>query len=339
MKKTPIIFILLLAVMAGMFAVNLFFGSVHLDAGEVMGALLGRDSESVTSFVVVESRLPQAITAMLCGGGLAVSGLMLQTIFHNPLADPSILGVNSGASLGVAFVMLVLGGSFAAANSTLGGFMLIVAAAFVGAVCIIALLLLFSRYVRGNITLLIVGIMISYLTSSVISLLNYSATEQGVHSYIVWGLGNFGGIGLKNMPMFAGAMLLCIGLAVTLIKPLNALHLGTAYARNLGVSITRTRTFILIVTGLIAAVTTAFCGPISFIGLAVPHMVRMVSRTANHRTLVPMTLLAGAILGLVCNWLCALPSDGTTVPINVITPFFGVPIILYVLLPRHKGSQ
>ena len=339
MKKTPIIFILLLAVMAGMFAVNLFFGSVHLDAGEVMGALLGRDSESVTSFVVVESRLPQAITAMLCGGGLAVSGLMLQTIFHNPLADPSILGVNSGASLGVAFVMLVLGGSFAAANSTLGGFMLIVAAAFVGAVCIIALLLLFSRYVRGNITLLIVGIMISYLTSSVISLLNYSATEQGVHTYIVWGLGNFGGIGLKNMPMFAGAMLLCIGLAVTLIKPLNALHLGTAYARNLGVSITRTRTFILIVTGLIAAVTTAFCGPISFIGLAVPHMVRMVSRTANHRTLVPMTLLAGAILGLVCNWLCALPSDGTTVPINVITPFFGVPIILYVLLPRHKGSQ
>ena len=338
MKKTPIIFILLLAVMAGMFAVNLFFGSVHLDAGEVMGALLGRDSESVTSFVVVESRLPQAITAMLCGGGLAVSGLMLQTIFHNPLAEPSILGVNSGASLGVAFVMLVLGGSFAAANSTLGGFMLIVAAAFVGAVCIIALLLLFSRYVRGNITLLIVGIMISYLTSSVISLLNYSATEQGVHSYIVWGLGNFGGIGLKNMPMFAGAMLLCIGLAVTLIKPLNALHLGTAYARNLGVSITRTRTFILIVTGLIAAVTTAFCGPISFIGLAVPHMVRMVSRTANHRTLVPMTLLAGAILGLVCNWLCALPSDGTTVPINVITPFFGVPIILYVLLPRHKGS-
>ena len=339
MKKTPLIFILLLAVMAGMFAVNLFFGSVHLDAGEVMGALLGRDSESVTSFVVVESRLPQAITAMLCGGGLAVSGLMQQTIFHNPLADPSILGVNSGASLGVAFVMLVLGGSFAAANSTLGGFMLIVAAAFVGAVCIIALLLLFSRYVRGNITLLIVGIMISYLTSSVISLLNYSATEQGVHSYIVWGLGNFGGIGLKNMPMFAGAMLLCIGLAVTLIKPLNALHLGTAYARNLGVSITRTRTFILIVTGLIAAVTTAFCGPISFIGLAVPHMVRMVSRTANHRTLVPMTLLAGAILGLVCNWLCALPSDGTTVPINVITPFFGVPIILYVLLPRHKGSQ
>ena len=338
MNKSTYALVFLLTFMVIMFVINLFFGSIHLDASEVMDALMGKGGDSVTRFVVIESRLPQALTAMLCGAGLAVSGLMLQTIFHNPLADPSILGVNSGASLGVAFVMLVLGGTFAAANSTLSGFLLIVAAAFVGAICIIALLLLFSHYVRGNITLLIVGIMISYLTSSIISLLNYSATEQGVHSYIVWGLGNFGGIGLKNMPMFAGAMLLCIALAVTLIKPLNALHLGSAYARNLGVSIKRTRMLILIVTGLIAAVSTAFCGPISFIGLAVPHMVRMMSRTANHRTLVPMTLLTGAILGLVCNWLCALPSNGTTVPINVITPFFGVPIILYVLLPKHKTS-
>ena len=169
-------------------------------------------------------------------------------------------------------------------------------------------------------------------------MLNYSATEQGVHSYIVWGLGNFGGIGLKNMPMFAGAMLLCIGLAVTLIKPLNALQLGSAYARNLGINLQRTRTTLLITTGLIAAIATAFCGPISFIGLAVPHMVRLMSRTANHRVLVPMTLLAGAIIGLVCNWLCALPSDGTTIPINVITPFFGVPIILYVLLQKRHSN-
>ena len=338
MNKTTLSFFLLILLAVVMFVVNLFFGSIHLDAADVMNALLGRDSESVTSFVVVQSRLPQAITALLCGAGLAVSGLMLQTIFHNPLADPSILGVNSGASLGVAFVMLVLGGSFAAANTTLSGFLLIVMAAFIGAICIIGLLLLFSRYVKGNITLLIVGIMVSYLTSSVISLLNYSATEQGVHSYIVWGLGNFGGIGLKNMPMFAGAMLLCIGLAVTLIKPLNALQLGSAYARNLGINLQRTRTTLLITTGLIAAIATAFCGPISFIGLAVPHMVRLMSRTTNHRVLVPMTLLAGAIIGLVCNWLCALPSDGTTIPINVITPFFGVPIILYVLLQKRHSD-
>ena len=336
MKNHTLTFSLLVVSMVAMFAVNLFFGSIHLEASEVMSALLGHNGNSVTSFVVIESRLPQALTAMLCGAGLAVSGLMLQTIFHNPLADPSILGVNSGASLGVAFVMLVLGGSFAATNSTLSGFLLIVLAAFIGAICIIGLLLLFSRYVKGNITLLIVGIMVSYLTSSVISLLNYSATEQGVHSYIIWGLGNFGGIGLKNMPMYAGTMLLCLGLSVTLVKPLNALQLGSSYARNLGINIQQTRTTLLVVTGLIAATATAFCGPISFIGLAVPHMVRLLSRTANHRVLVPMTILTGAVVGLFCNWLCTLPTDGSTIPINVITPFFGVPIILYVLIPKRE---
>lgn len=328
--------LLLLLILIAMLGINLFFGSIHLDAGEVLSALLGKEQNDVTRFVVIESRLPQAITAMLCGAGLAVSGLLMQTIFHNPLADPSILGVNSGASLGVAFVMLVLGGSFATANSTLNGFLLIVAAAFLGAALIIALLLIFARFVRGNITLLIAGIMVSYLTSSVISLLNYSATEQGVHSYIVWGLGNFGGIGLKNMPMFAGSLLLCIGMAVMLIKPLNALQLGASYARNLGVNIQRTRSWLLVVTGLIAAITTAFCGPVSFIGLAVPHMVRLMCRIANHRVLVPLTLLTGAIIGLLCNWLCALPADGTTIPINVVTPFFGVPVIVYVLLPKRS---
>lgn len=335
MKNPALLSALLLLTMLSMFMVNLFFGSIHLDFGEVLLSLLGRNEDSVTRFVVIESRLPQAITALLCGAGLAVSGLLLQTVFHNPLADPSILGVNSGASLGVAFVMLVLGGSLAAEGSTIGGFLLIVAAAFSGAICIIMLLLLFSRYVKGNTTLLIAGIMVSYLTSSVISLLNYSATEQGVHSYIIWGLGNFGGIGLKNMPMFAGALLLCIGLTITLIKPLNALQLGSSYARNLGVNIRRTRSMLLVVTGFIAAITTAFCGPISFIGLAVPHIVRLICRTANHRVLVPLTLLTGAIVGLFCNWLCTLPADGTTIPINVVTPFFGVPVIVYVLLPKR----
>lgn len=322
-----------------LFVVNIFFGSIHLPADQVLDALVGNGGDSVTSFVVVQSRLPQAITAVLCGAGLAVSGLMLQTVFHNPLADPSILGVNSGASLGVAFVMLVLGGTFATANATLGGFFLIVAAAFGGAILIILLLLVFANYVKGNVSLLIVGIMISYLTSSVISLLNYSATEQGVHSYIIWGLGNFGGISLKTMPLFATAMLVCIALSIALIKPLNAWQLGSAYARNLGISIRGTRVMLLIVTGLIAAISTAFCGPISFIGLAVPHIVKLISNSANHRVLVPMTLLAGAILGLLCNWMCSLPSDGTTIPINVVTPFFGVPVILYILLPKRKAGE
>lgn len=317
-----------------LFALNIFFGSIHLPMGEVWAALMGSADNETISFIVVQSRLPQALTALLCGAALAASGLMMQTVFQNPLADPSILGVNSGASLGVAIVMLLLGGSVVTMGTMLSGFLLIVLSAFVGAFVIIALLLMFANFVRTNLTLLIVGIMISYVTSSVISLLNYSATEQGVHSYVMWGLGNFGGVSMKTMPLFATAMLGCIMWCVLMIKPLNALLLGTNYAENLGINIRRTRTWILIATGLVSAIVTAFCGPISFIGLAVPHMARIVSRTANHRVLLPTTLLLGANLGLLCNWICALPTDGTLIPLNVVTPFFGVPVILYVLLKR-----
>ncbi len=315
---------------------NIFFGSIHIDAAKVWGALTGAKADEVAQFVVVESRLPQAITALLAGAGLAVCGLMLQTVFHNPLADPSILGVNSGASLGVAVVMLVMGGSVAAAGTTLSGFILIVMAAFVGALLIITLLLIFSTFVKNNLTLLIVGIMISYVTSSVISLLNYSATEQGVHSYIIWGLGNFNGVGLRGLPFYAGSLALCMILSLTLIKPLNTLLLGSSYALNLGTNLVRTRTMMLILTGLIAAVITAFCGPISFIGLAVPHIARMLSRTANHRILMPLTLLLGADISLLCALICTLPADGTLIPLNVITPLFGVPVILYVLLSKRE---
>lgn len=315
---------------------NIFFGSIHIDAAKVWGALTGAKADEVAQFVVVESRLPQAITALLAGAGLAVCGLMLQTVFHNPLADPSILGVNSGASLGVAVVMLVMGGSVAAAGTTLSGFILIVMAAFVGALLIITLLLIFSTFVKNNLTLLIVGIMISYVTSSVISLLNYSATEQGVHSYIIWGLGNFNGVGLRGLPFYAGSLAVCMILSLTLIKPLNTLLLGSSYALNLGTNLVRTRTMMLILTGLIAAVITAFCGPISFIGLAVPHIARMLSRTANHRILMPLTLLLGADISLLCALICTLPADGTLIPLNVITPLFGVPVILYVLLSKRE---
>lgn len=334
MKYPTLLIILMVVLLGALFALNIFSGSIDLPLGDVAAALFGGCKNDTTRFIVVESRLPQALTAVLCGSTLAVSGLMLQTVFHNPLADPSILGVNSGASLGVAIVMLLLGGSVVTLGTVLSGFVLIILSAFVGALVIIFLLLTFANFVKNNITLLIVGIMISYVTSSVISLLNYSATEQGVHSYVMWGLGNFGGVSLKTMPYFGIAMTGCLVMSIMLIKPLNALLLGNQYAENLGIKIKRTRTLMLIITGLISAVVTAFCGPVSFIGLAVPHMARMVGRTANHRMLMPLTLLLGANLALLCNWLCTLPSDGTLIPLNVVTPFFGVPVILYVLLAR-----
>lgn len=335
MQRNSALFIVSGVLLILLFFGNIFFGSVHIAPIKVWAALTGGEVDEVVRFVVVESRLPQAMTALLAGAGLAVCGLMLQTVFHNPLADPSILGVNSGASLGVAVVMLVWGGSVTAAGMTLGGFLLIVMAAFVGALLIIALLLMFSTFMKNNLTLLIVGIMISYVTSSVISLLNYSATEQGVHSYIIWGLGNFNGVGLKGMPFYAGSLMLCMAGSLTLIKPLNTLLLGSAYARNLGTNLTLTRTWLLVLTGLIAAVVTAFCGPISFIGLAVPHIARMLSRSANHRILMPLTLLLGADISLLCALVCTLPANGALIPLNVITPLFGVPVILYVLL-AHK---
>lgn len=385
MRRIIALFIVVSVALILLFLGNIFFGSVHIPPESVWAALTGGEVDAVTQFVVIESRLPQAITALLAGASLSVSGLMLQTVFHNPLADPSILGVNSGASLGVAIVMLALGGSVSAAGgaldttvSTLGttgdalcamwnaagatestvktmkcavgtmgnavwgiisglsGFFLIVLAAFIGAMLIIILLLAFSKFVKSNLTLLIVGIMVGYVISSAISLLNYSATEQGVHSYIIWGLGNFNGVGLRGMPFYAISLVLCVILSLTLVKPLNTLLMGSSYARNLGTNLAHTRTKLLIVTGLIAAVVTAFCGPISFIGLAVPHIARMLSRCANHRTLMPLTLLIGADISLICALICTLPANGTLIPLNVITPLFGVPVILYVLLARRE---
>ena len=334
-RHTTMMFVLTSVATLMLFVLNIFSGSTDLPLADVARALMGSDTNYITHFIVIESRLPQALTALLCGATLAASGLILQTVFQNPLADPSILGVNSGASLGVAIVMLCLGGSVLTWGAALSGFVLVVMAAFVGALVIIAMLTILANHISNNIILLIAGIMISYVTSSIISLLNYYSTEQGVHSYVMWGLGNFGGVSLKIMPWFGSAMAVCIILCISLIKPLNALLLGARYAQNLGINIKRTRTIMLLVTGLVAALTTAFCGPISFIGLAVPHITRFMAHTANHRILIPLTLLVGATTGLACNWICTLPPDGTLIPLNVVTPLFGVPVILYVLL-RHR---
>ena len=334
MQRSTLLFCYGTVILVLLLASNLFCGAVSLPFAQTLKALTGSETETLAHFIVIESRLPQALTALLCGATLAGGGLILQTLFQNPLADTSILGVNSGASLGVAFVMLAMGSNVLSLGSALSGFLLIVTAAFLGATAIILLLLLFARYVRSNITLLIIGIMISYLASSVISLLNYSATEQGVYSYVMWGMGNFGGVSLGAMPWFAITMSVCLALCISLIKPLNALLLGTNYAENLGINIHRTRIIMLLGTGLISATATAFCGPISFIGLAVPHITRLISHTANNRTLMPLTLIFGAVTGLACNQLCSLPPDGTLIPLNVVTPLFGVPVILYVLIKR-----
>ena len=330
--------VLLIVTIVALFALSLLVGAIHIPASDVVAILTGSGEELRPSwrYIVLESRLPQAITATLCGGALAVSGLMLQTAFRNPLADPSIFGISSGAGLGVALVMLLLGGSMSVGAVSVSGFVAVIFSAFIGAMAVMTVIFAFSTMVRNNVMLLIIGIMIGYLSSSAISLLNFFATDEGVKSYMVWGMGSFGGVTMGHMPVFASITLVGIAGSLLLIKPLNALMLGDRYAENLGISVRRTRNGLLMVTGLLTAITTAFCGPVSFIGLVVPHVARLLLQTDNHRVLVPATILCGSATALLCNIICFLPGEHGVIPLGAVTPLMGAPVISYVIMQgRH----
>lgn len=336
MKRGYILFIVMLLVMAALFAANLLVGAVDIPASDVWGILCGDESAKLSwQYIVMESRLPQTVTALLCGSCLAVSGLMLQTAFRNPLAGPSIFGVNSGASLGVALVMLLMGGSVGVGSFTLTGFLAVLFAAFAGAMVVLLIVLAASAVVRNNVMLLIVGIMIGYIASSAIALLNFFATEEGVQSYMVWGMGNFGGVSSEQLPYFAIISIVALAISLMFIKPLNALLLGEQYAENLGFNVLRLRNLLLLVTGVLSAVATAFCGPVAFIGLAVPHIARLLLGSNNHRPLLPLTMLTGAVVALLCNLICVLPGDAGIIPLNAVTPLVGAPVIIYIIA-RHR---
>jgi iron complex transport system permease protein len=499
MKKTTIISITLVLAIVALFFANLAWGSVSIPLREVLSILAhpGVDMtpadsyypnetiESMSHYIVMESRLPNAITALLAGAALATSGLLLQTAFRNPLAGPDVFGISSGAALAVAVVMLAFGGNISIAGFsiggflsldglTIGGFLAILISAFAGAMLVMGIITLFSAMVRNQVVLLIIGIMVGYLASSGISLLNFFSSAEGMKSYMIWGMGNMGNVSMAEVPYFAtvtliglllslllvkplissgaalavavvmlafggnisiagfsiggflsldgltiggflailisafaGAMLvmgiitlfsamvrnqvvlLIIGimvgylassgisllnffssaegmksymiwgmgnmgnvsmaevpyfatvtligllLSLLLVKPLNALLLGEQYAENLGFNIRRLRILLLVVTGLLTAVVTAFCGPIAFIGLATPHIVRLLIRTDNHRQLLPLTMLMGSVIALLCNALCVLPAGGGIIPLNAVTPLFGAPVIIYVLVKRR----
>lgn len=287
--------------------------------------------------IVLQSRLPQAITALLAGASLATSGLLLQTLFRNPLAGPSILGISDGANLGVAAIMLYFGGTLGQFSDwPISGYMAVIIAAFAGACSILGLIIYFSAKVKNNVMLLIIGIMIGYLASSVISVLNYYSSTDRVHAFVMWGLGNFSGVSMEQIPFFAICSSLGLLLAILLIKPLNALLLGEMYAANLGIRIKPTRVAILLCTGVLTATTTAFCGPISFIGLAVPHIARLMLGSSNHKMLVPITMMTGACVALLCNMLMVVPGSDIILPLNAVTPMLGAPVIIYVIVNRKN---
>ena len=314
---------------------NLFVGAVDIPVSSVWRIMCGGDGANASwRFIVIESRLPQAVTALLAGGSLAVCGLMMQAVFRNPLADPSILGVSGGAGLGVALVVLLLGCGVPLGVAGLGGFVVIVLAAFVGAVAVMVLMLLFSGIVRSSAVLLIVGVMVGYLASSAIMLLNYFSSADGMRSYLLWGMGNFSSVSMDRLPVFASVSAVALSASALLVKPLNVLVLGQQYARNLGVDVRLLRNAVIAITGLLTALTTAFCGPVAFIGLAVPHLARLMLRTDDYRRLLPATILTGMVVALLCNLACTLPSGGV-LPVNALTPVVGAPVVLYIMLRKH----
>lgn len=336
MKRSVSIILLLVAGIIMLFAINLIVGSVRIPLADVCDILFDKfDGKESWKYIVMENRLPQALTAMLCGASLAVCGLMLQTAFRNPLAGPDVFGISSGAGLGVAIVMLFLGGSVSTTLFTVSGFLAILTSAFIGAIVVTMIILFLSTMVRNSVLLLIVGLMVGYVSSSAVALLNFFASEEGVKSYMVWGMGNFGGVSMDHMLLFALLCLVGIIASIFLIKPLNIMLLGTQYAESLGINIRQIRNLLLVTVGLLTAVTTAFCGPISFIGLAIPHISRLLFRTDNHQILLPGTVLTGAVIALFCNLVCYLPGELGIIPLNAVTPLIGAPVIIYVIIKRR----
>lgn len=342
--KRPVAFYMLL-IMASIFLfffLNLVLGSVSIPLRAVWNILWGTGNESVIwQNIIWKSRVPQALTALVAGAGLSVSGLQMQTVFRNPLAGPSVLGISSGASMGVAFVVLLSGSLGGVALSKLGfmGEIALTIAAIASSLSIMALIVFVSQKVRGNVTLLIIGVMIGYIANAVIGVLKFFSVEEDIRAYVIWGLGSFARVSGDQMTLFICIMVVLLPLSFLLVKTLNLLLLGDAYARNLGLNIKRARLLVITCSGVLVAIVTAYCGPIIFLGLAVPHLCRGMFRTSDHRILMPASLLAGASLALVCNLIARMPGFEGALPVNSVTALVGAPVVMSVLFNKRRNEM
>ena len=339
-RHTSLIMISVLVSIVLFAFLNLLLGTVKIPAADVLDILLGGgNGNEIWKNIIVKSRLPQALTAIFAGAGLSVAGLLMQTVFRNPLAGPSVLGISSGASLGVACVIL-LSGIFGQALSQLGFFgeFAITIAAIIGAMGVMGVIIFVSQKVKGNVTLLIIGVMIGYIATAVIGVLKFFSVEEDIRAYVIWGLGSFAKVSGGQMILFCSIMAILIPLSMFLIKTLNLLLLGDGYARNLGLNIKRARFFVILASGILIAVVTAYCGPISFLGLAVPHLCRGMFQTSDHRILMPASALVGAALALVCNLIARMPGFEGVLPVNSVTALIGAPIVVSVLFRKRKNA-
>lgn len=342
MRKTvPLIVSLIIAIVA-LVIVNLLLGSVRIPVGDVCRILMGDDDMSeIWQNIIWKSRLPQALTAIVAGAGLAVSGLQMQTVFRNPLAGPSVLGISNGAALGVAFVVLLSGRIGGVALSRLGylGDAAMSVAAVVGALAVMLLIVWVAQKVKGDVTLLIIGVMIGYLANAIIGVLKFLSPEEDVKAFVVWGLGSFSRVSGDEMTLFVVLMYVLIPLSFLLSKSMNLLMLGDRYASNLGLDVQRSRMLVIVSSGVLVAIVTAYCGPIMFIGLAVPHLARAIFRSSDHRLLMPATALCGAVLALVCNFIARMPGFEGALPVNSVTALVGAPVIASVLFRRRSEHE
>ena len=319
-----------------LFALHLAIGPVQLSFSEVWSVIFGGPQNSPATLIVYTVRLPEALTAAAAGGGLAVCGLLMQTLFRNPLAGPSVLGLSSGASLGVALLILIAPPLF---FNVIPVDLTAAVAAFAGSMGIFFLILLADRRMGDGVALLIVGLMLGYLCSAIISLLQLASAEPALKSFVVWGMGSFSGVLIERLPWLLVPVLIGLFAAFLLVKPLNALLLGDNYAASLGVQVEHTRRWVMVIAGLLAGVITAFCGPVAFLGLATPHVARGLCRSSDHLTLMPMTMLCGIVLALFCDLIIKIPNFGEGIPLNAITSLLGAPVVAWVLFSGKKWAR
>ncbi len=334
----PLSLLVLLAAVVAAFVLDLAIGSVRIPIDQIFAALFGGEVERESwSKIVMLYRLPRALTAMLAGAALAVAGLQMQTLFRNPLAGPFVLGINAGASLGVALAVLVVGGlagtTLFAGLDVFGSLGTIISAS-VGSTLVFVLIVLVSRRVESNMTLLILGLMFGYATGALVSLLlHFSAADQ-IQVYVTWTFGSFGGVNWSQMKALAPTVLAGLVLAHLMVKPLNAMLLGEAYARSMGLAVGKARIVVVAGASILAGSVTAFCGPIAFVGVAVPHLCRAALRTSGHRVLVPAVTLMGALLALAADLIAQLPGSDAVLPLNAVTSLIGAPVVIWVILGR-----
>ncbi len=340
-QTLPKMIVLTVAIVA-LAIVNLLLGSVDIPLKNVCQILIGHtDQSEIWQNIIWKSRLPQALTAIVAGAGLAVSGLQMQTVFRNPLAGPSVLGISNGSALGVAFVVLLSGKIGGVALSRLGylGEAAMSIAAIIGALAVMMLIVWISQKVKGNVTLLIIGVMIGYLANAIIGVLKFLSPEEDVKAFVVWGLGSFSRVSGDEMILFVVLMCILLPFAYLLVKPMNILLLGDRYASNLGLNVKQARMIVIVSSGILVAIVTAYCGPIMFIGLAVPHLARAVFHTSDHRLLMPATALCGALLALICNLIARMPGFEGALPVNSVTALVGAPVIASVLFRRRQSVE